>query len=193
MSWFFTPKEVHSIHGIRHLLRVGIYSLILAKLAGFKQSLFFSALIAGLFHDVRRKDSKRDEGHGKRAAQWVQSHIGDITDHLGIKLSGEAVEQIYYAIYSHEIPYSQLIEKPFYKKHKFLIDLLKTADALDRYRLPKLKWWINDEHLEFVPPDFLKVFSYYLVVMSEKNYLDGQNNEESVRKALMVLLENIHQ
>jgi hypothetical protein len=47
------------------------------------------------------------------------------------------------------------------------VDIVKTADALDRYRLPKLKWWINDSYLRCLPPDWIKRTAYDLVVASE--------------------------
>jgi hypothetical protein len=72
-----------------------------------------------------------------------------------------------------------------YLKHKEIIDLLKTADALDRYRLPKLKWWINDDFVIVIPDESEKSFAYNLVINSEKNYLSINDSVKSVLNSLL--------
>lgn len=65
-----------------------------------------------------------------------------------------------------------------------VIDVLKTADALDRYRLPKLKWWIDDAQIKIVPSDDFKAFSFDLIIASERRFLKGEDNANSIISAL---------
>ena len=70
------------------------------------------------------------------------------------------------------------------KKHKYIIDTLKTADALDRFRLPKSDWWPKDEYLVRIPSLGERIFAYNLVVRSEELALSGLDNTTSVKNAL---------
>jgi hypothetical protein len=65
-----------------------------------------------------------------------------------------------------------------------LSQFLRTADALDRYRLPKVKWWIDDAYLNKKPSDALKAFAFDLVVRSETDRLQGVSDKDSVFKHL---------
>lgn len=86
----------------------------------------------------------------------------------------------------HEVPYAAFTEE-----HNFawrsagpLVDLLKTADALDRYRLPKLKWWPREDLLVHPAPHWLYRLAYFLVVDSECRFLHGVPGNEAVLASL---------
>lgn len=65
-----------------------------------------------------------------------------------------------------------------------LTDLLKTADALDRYRMPRQRWWPRDEFLRVIPPPWLHRVAFDLVVETEMARLDGQDGVTAVLTAL---------
>ena len=64
--WFLESKEINSIHGLRHILRVAINAYLIAiKLRhGGKIS---NLIIASVLHDIRRRNDKGDSEHGLRS------------------------------------------------------------------------------------------------------------------------------
>lgn len=182
-SWFSCKEGIDSIHGIRHILRVAVNGLNLLKY-GFKEEQYKNVvLVAALCHDIRRENDKSDPDHGKRSAIWFKNNLKLVEKTL-VKLDNQEVDNVFYSIYYHDADLSELVNLPEYKSHKRAVDILKAADSLDRYRLPKLKWWINDDHLPSAPPISAKHFAYELVVESEKNYLKGDNSYNSVLSAI---------
>ncbi|OGM21568.1 hypothetical protein A2714_05030 [Candidatus Woesebacteria bacterium RIFCSPHIGHO2_01_FULL_38_9] len=183
-EWFLSP-HADTIHGYRHILRVTIHSLNLGS--SFGDEVQAVAGIAAMVHDLRRKDDKGDQEHGKRAAIWFRNHVGEIEQCCGITLSEQYIQDIYYTILYHEIPYEICEKSDNYKKHKTSVDILKAADALDRYRLPKLKWWIQDSLLRSKTSKKLKRFAFNLVATSEDSYLSGLDSISSVLNSLTAL------
>jgi len=183
-QWFLEKSCIGSIHGLRHILRVvaNASNLIIGKKINFPLSR--NLLVASSLHDLRRKNDKGDKGHADRARKQFLLNAIEISKYYNIIFSNKDKEEISNAIYFHEIPYSQIRTDERYLKHKMIIDLLKTADALDRYRLPKLKWWINDDFLRLIPDKFQKQFAFNLVINSEKKYLFNGNSTESVLNSL---------
>jgi len=104
---------------------------------------------------------------------------------LGLDITPGDIISIAAAIELHEIPYDTftLGQQELYRTNTLLVDVLKTADALDRYRLPKLKWWINDEHLRLRPSLSLKQIAFTVVATSEGNFLKQSDSHASVRSA----------
>jgi len=84
----------------------------------------------------------------------------------------------------HESPQRDLATRVEYRNNKLFVDLIRTADALDRYIQPKLKWWIDDNYLEIRPDIKLKKSAFHMVVNSELNYIDSGNDIESVLLAI---------
>jgi len=183
--WFLKKDCIDSIHGIRHILRVIANASNLAFNRKTDLVTARNLLISSSLHDLRRKDDKGDEGHAVRARDWFIKNSETIYRYFGITLSIKDIDEIASAIYFHEIPYGQILSDKEYLKHKEIIDLLKTADALDRYRLPKLKWWINDDFIIVIPNESEKSFAYNLVVNSEKNYLSVNDSAKSVLNSLL--------
>jgi hypothetical protein len=178
-SWFSCKEEIDSIHGIRHILRVAVNGLNLLQY-GFKEEQYKNTvLVAALCHDLKRENDKSDPDHGKRSAVWFKNNL-QLVEKTFVKLEDQEVDDVFYSIYYHDTDMSELVNLPEYKSHKRAVDILKIADSLDRYRLPKLKWWVNDELLPSAPPTSAKRFAYKLVVESEKNYLKSDNSYNSV-------------
>ena len=63
--------------------------------------------------------------------------------------------------------------------------MLRIADALDRYRLPKTKWWISNNVLKYSVPTRFKKIAFEFMVKSEQNFLDGKSSKESVLSMLL--------
>ena len=184
-NWFLVPEEINTIHGIRHLLRVNFLSMLLITLDKTLPLDFLKmSVITSSLHDLRRRNDLLDVGHAKRGAKWFIKNVSMINKFYNIELTEEEIDTVYYSILFHDIPYKKIFDDPNYKKYKVFIDITKTADALDRYRLPKVDWWIKDHLVSFVPSDDFKHVAYHLVVSSETHFLNGIDGATSVFKAL---------
>ncbi len=156
-SWYLNPEIAKSIHGIAHSARMMAYCIILFD--GNPDALR-SLLFACAVHDTQRINDKGDEGHEERALDWLKHNFSEhplFTETCGI-LEG---------------------------RHS-LSNFLRTVDALDRYRLPKVKWWIDDSYLSIKPSDSIKWFAFNLVINSEQARLDGEESVEAVVSSLLV-------
>ncbi|OHA06805.1 MAG: hypothetical protein A2934_03840 [Candidatus Sungbacteria bacterium RIFCSPLOWO2_01_FULL_47_10] len=182
-DWFLKKRHTDSIHGVRHLLRVGINIVIAARIFSFKENIE-TLLVAGILHDVRRENDKADPSHGLRAARWFRQNRTIVGRRCRLRFTRSDVEKIYWSIVFHELPRSEIIKDRRYLEYKQYIDIVRMADALDRYRLPKLKWWINDEILGMNTPDVAKKTAYDLVIRSEEFFLRGNTSKESVLNIL---------
>ncbi len=184
-TWFLVPEEINTIHGVRHLLRVNFLSMLLITLDKKIPIDFIKmSAITSSLHDLRRRNDLLDTPHARRGAKWFIKNTSLIRDFFKIELSEEEIDTIYYSILFHDLPYKKISDDPNYKKYKVFIDITKTADALDRYRLPKVDWWIKDHLVSFVPSDDFKLVAYQLVVSSETHFLNGIDGATSVFKAL---------
>ncbi|MFA5742642.1 MAG: HD domain-containing protein [Candidatus Paceibacterota bacterium] len=184
-DWFFNYKKIDTIHGLRHILRVAIYAALLCeKMAAAQKT---NIIISAMLHDIRRLEDKEDPGHGERSSSWFLSNIKAVEKQFKLKLEGKDIEEISTAVKLHEIPCNLLEKENFYIKHRYITDILKTADALDRYRLPKIKWWIDEKRLAIAPSCGIKKTAYDLVLSSESLYLDGKDNIESIFQSLKPL------
>jgi len=184
-EWFSRSEGINSIHGLRHILRTVANTAYLIKEKNIiDECIIISSLIAASLHDLHRKDDRGDKGHAERTFKWFLSNQKTILKHYCLSNHDIDTNAISTSILFHELLYSQILNNPDYKKNKKIVDLLKSSDALDRYRLPKLKWWINDKYLLLIPSQKAKLFAYTLVVNSERNYLKTGKSKESVIIAL---------
>jgi len=142
-----------------------------------------NALLAALLHDLRRLDDKGDVGHAQRGAKWASSHWQEIVTYFDLGENEVDRDEVITAISLHETPYANLAQAA-YGKHKICADILKTADALDRYRLPKLKWWPNAEFIFLQPSSELSAFAFDLVSRSESQHISGIDSAESIWNSL---------
>lgn len=178
-NWFLSPERVGSIHGTRHLLRVAVNGLNLIRFGFAGSSLHKTIVISSILHDIKRACDKDDSKHAIRAAEWFKENTKEI-EKVFFPLNTQDKNNIYYSILLHEISLKDASNNPFYQKYRNAIDLLKISDALDRYRLPKLKWWPNLDMLPKKPPQNSFLFAYQLVVKSEQRSLDGLDDYSSV-------------
>lgn len=178
-NFFLNKKLISGLHGQRHLYRVAILSQKLNVHFGNKCRAS-NLYIAALLHDVRRVNDNADVGHGSRSASWFLQNVSRLEKSFNRKFGKSDISEIYYSIYFHELPYEAFSSDPNYIKNKTMVDILRAADALDRYRQPKLKWWINDSYLQLKLNKRIKQFAYNLVLLSELYYQVGFSNLESV-------------
>lgn len=158
-EWYLTPEIVSSIHGIAHTLRVMVYAVLLTR-NSINDSDREALLIACSVHDTQRMNDKGDEGHEDRAVSWLCEHFAQ---------------------------HSQLNQVLMILRDSSpLSKYLRTADALDRFRLPKVKWWIDDSYLEIEPAIEMKEFSFNLVVSSEQCRINKTDDVESIFSCLQI-------
>lgn len=161
-SWFTNPERIKTIHGISHALRVMLYSYILCKI--YKIDRFEPFLVAASIHDIKRINDREDKNHGKRASEWF------FKESLRIKndFSKKEVKEICVAVEDGN-------------SNSKMNHILRCADALDRYRLPKRKWWLKKELIPLAMPDKIINFSKHFTILTEEKILNGK---ESLRTVL---------
>lgn len=186
VSWHAESRVVDSIHGTRHLVRTAALAALLAEFYGLDQQDTATLVVAAAVHDCRRVHDKDDPGHGERGAAWLAEHAAEVFGLFGVDHSPDRVLRAAVAVRLHEVPYDAFGERDTteHAAAEQVTDVLKTADALDRYRLPKQKWWPNDQFLRALPPPWLHSVAFELVVETETARLDGADSAEAVRTAL---------
>lgn len=172
-SWFLNKNSIDTIHGTRHILRCMTHVILLCKRLGLNKAIMLETLIATSLHDLRRFNDKGDENHGKRASEWFRDNF-PIIESKWLVLKDLNKKNISEIIEHHEVPYLPFEQSPSITLNG--IDVLKTADALDRFRQPKLKWRIDEKYLKLHPIQSEMNFAYKFVIESESEYLLSKNN-----------------
>lgn len=176
---FMNKQQYSSIHGVGHSVRVSVYCWFIIQSLDLEKS--FSGkeinelLQAGLIHDIGRVNDNTDLEHGKRAELWARK-----------KLPGELSGAMLFAIAEHSKPPSNLANTD--QKSQIALDVLKSADALDRYRLPKEKWWPNKELIPYDVSHLLELCKY-ITLATEQELLNL--SEPSKTQSLIKYMESI--
>lgn len=189
-EWFTLAPAYNSIHGILHITRVITHALIIAheKFSSDKQFLTNLAIAASL-HDIARINDNQDPHHGQRAQEWFKSNYQKIEKQFEITLNPDDIKTISVVIAMHNQEYLDIADSKEYQQYKDYIDIIKTADALDRYRFPKMEWRIDENRLKIIPsPQHLK-FAYELSYSTEDA---GLNQEKSPELVITTLRKNNH-
>lgn len=142
----FEKCNGYSIHGFRHQFRVALYVWIVVQMYDIDMSdgELLDLIQGAAYHDIMRKNDNEDPGHGKRSAKWVYNRYPN--------LNRDTIEAIELHDASVEMTKNNL---------NVFLKILRFADALDRYRLPKEKWWIKTELFDFyINEKQLNVFKY---------------------------------
>ncbi|MCX6753443.1 MAG: HD domain-containing protein [Candidatus Nomurabacteria bacterium] len=161
---FYLSKEVACrIHGMNHAIRVAINVLLIAEERNLKISKL-DLIYMGLFHDIGRVNDNRDDNHGERSLQLFDSLIKKN------KIFVSDLGSISYGIKMHDVIQRETNITINQDSSDFL-NIIKTADALDRYRFPRIDWWINDSYLKLFPSDTLKDIAFEICVRSELEYI----------------------
>ncbi|MDX3571622.1 hypothetical protein [Streptomyces sp. ID05-47C] len=185
-AWMADPRLYKSIHGVRHAMRTAALAAVLAEANGLDDTDASTAIVAAAIHDCQRRHDKDDQGHGDRAAIWLAANADTVWGHFGITAAPRQIVQAATAIRLHDVPYTAFTadNRSDHARAEHIVDLVKAADALDRYRLPKLKWWPDARHVRQPAFDQFRSLAFDLVVISEKAQLAGAGSPEAVRFAL---------
>lgn len=71
------PMDIHSVHGPRHWKQVEENGLLLAKETGADEII---VTLFSIFHDCRRENEHKDDGHGLRGADLANTMRGTYFD-----------------------------------------------------------------------------------------------------------------
>ncbi|MGW6736276.1 hypothetical protein [Streptomyces sp. NPDC055013] len=185
-AWLAEPRLRDSLHGVRHAMRTAALAALLAEATGLDERDTSTLIVAAAVHDCRRLHDKDDRGHGARAAQWLTSHPDLIWEHFHVPVTAPAVSQAATSVRLHDVPYADFTaeDEADYSRTREVSDLVKAADALDRYRLPKLSWWPDPQHVRVEAFDRLRAAAFDLVLWSEAGHLAGLDSADAVFKAL---------
>jgi hypothetical protein len=186
LSWLAEPKIYGSIHGVRHSMRTAALAALIAETHGLDEADTATVIVAAAVHDCQRLHDKDDQGHGARAAIWLAANADTVWDHFGLTATPRRIIHAATAIRLHDLPYVAFSadDQADYGRAKRICDLVKAADALDRYRLPKLRWWPNARHVREPAFDQLRAVAFDLVLISESAHLAGASSAEAVLYAL---------
>ena len=188
VTWMAEPRLADSLHGIRHAMRTAALAALLAEAASLSEEDTATLIVAAAVHDCRRLHDKDDRGHGGRAAVWLTDNADAVWAHFHLTATPRHIVAASTAVRLHDVPYSAFTadDRTDHTQAEGITDLLKAADALDRYRQPKLSWW-PDSSLVRTPAtafDALRAAAFELVVASEAAHLAGLDSADSVFKAL---------
>jgi hypothetical protein len=185
-DWHAEPNLVNSLHGTRHLLRTAALAALLAELYGLGSRDTATLVVAASMHDCRRLHDNNDTGHGERASTWLIEHSSEVFSFFGVHANATQIHKAAVAIRLHDVPYIAFTESDAASRvaTEGITDLLKAADALDRYRLPTLEWWPRYEYLRVVPPMWLRRVAFDLVLETESACLAGADSVSAVLTAL---------
>ena len=159
------------IHGVRHQFRTALYTWIIIKYfeISFDEDEILELLQSVLYHDILRENDNTDLEHGRKSSIWIMKKYPYIR------------KSIIKAIVNHDIDIEKM---SVYDK------IVKTADALDRYRLPKAKWWIKKEYMLFDLDDNILEVCKYITYMIEKSTCGIDSINDIVRN-IKICLEKL--
>lgn len=175
LDWFFSREHINSIHGIGHSLRVMVNTLLLCKYLHIIDPL--PHVVAASIHDIQRKNDNADPEHGNRAASWFQINQKSLSSNE--KLSSDDRLMIIASVKNHSLDYADMPSSDL-NVYKDAIDILKAADALDRFRMPKEKWWPRVEFINLEVAHKLIPYSRKLTIESERMILSDIDQYEAV-------------
>jgi len=185
-AWLAEPKLADSLHGLRHSLRTAALTALLADWHGLDENATATAVVAAALHDSQRLHDQDDSGHGARGALWLAANADLVWGHFGLSATPRRVIQAATAVRLHDVAYDAFSadDRADYAGALRICDLVKVADALDRYRLPKLSWWPDSRHVREPAFDQLRSLAFDLVVISEGAFLAGAGSSASVAYAI---------
>lgn len=160
-----------TLHGELHAYRVAIFAGLLARTLLSEDP--SSYILSGLYHDIARLNDTHDRGHGVRSAERVGS--------LSLIPNHPLKDIILNAIAEHE-------DEKTTEDADMHIKILKVSDALDRFRLPRTKWWPDVQRMPIAPSRELVQLAYELVLRSEKLALCASDNVNALDGAIKSLV-----
>lgn len=163
---FENVTRLKSIHGLAHALRTIIFTHIICSILDVKNHRKF--LFAAGIHDVLRINDKKDVDHGARAAEWLKKNKV-----VSKQFASNDLVEICYGVRYHDVALESIPEDV---KNEFglIIKVLKSADALERYRLPKQQWWPKKELVPLDLPSELYELAKKFIQLTEQEILVNQ-------------------
>ncbi|MFG3438307.1 hypothetical protein ACGF0J_13780 [Nonomuraea sp. NPDC047897] len=188
-GWFTDEHQADSIHGIGHNARVSLLASLLAAEHGLDDQDTAALCVAAAVHDCRRRNDRADPGHGRRAARWFTRNHARMQVAFAHTLPPVAVLRAGIAIALHDTPYAAFTgtDQVTYRRAESLVDLLKGADCLDRYRLPLARWWPDTTHLRVEVPGWLHRIAFDLMLHSEQARLEGVSHRDALTHARQII------
>ncbi|WP_416483336.1 hypothetical protein [Streptomyces sp. CL12] len=185
-QWWADPRLYTSLHGVRHAMRTAALTAVLAEANGLDDTDTATSVIAAAVHDCQRRHDKDDRGHGNRAAIWLAANADAVWGHFGLTATPRRIVQAAIAVRLHDVPYEAFAadDQADHARAERITDVVKAADALDRYRLPKLTWWPDARYVREPAFDQMRSLAFDLVLVSERAYLAGASGTAAVRYAL---------
>ncbi len=138
-AWF--SHNPYGIHGIGHAGRVFVWANQIGRQMAPSTMSLEVVRWAAVLHDVGRISDGRDQGHGKRSAEWIKKNRNT----LQMDMDDELLERVLYCCTMHDTADEEiglLTEE---------LKCLKDADGLDRVR-------INDLNPDFLRTEFARSF-----------------------------------
>lgn len=175
--WFLSKPHSEGIHGRRHIGRVSLFALLLCNYISTSADIKYCAFLASIVHDLRRLNDNKDINHGDRSAKWLKENLNPfrpIINKFDIDIDDVALAVKYHNIESSQIPDSLT------DNCMKTISILKTADALDRFRQPKESWWPDAEKLLEPSATELIFLARRITLHSENQYLNGIDAKTAV-------------
>jgi hypothetical protein len=184
--WWADQGLHASLHGVRHALRTAALAAVLAEWNGLDDADAATVTVAAAVHDCRRRHDRDDPVHGARAATWLTAEADAVWGHFGLTADPRLTARAATAVRLHDLPYGAFTreDRADAARTGRLTDVLKAADALDRYRLPKLTWWPDARYVREPAFDHLRGLAFDLVLISERAHLAGAGGADAVRGAL---------
>ncbi len=136
-AWF--SHNPYGIHGIGHAGRVFVWANQIGRQMAPATMSLEVVRWAAVLHDVGRISDGRDQGHGKRSAEWIKKNRNT----LQMDMDDELLERVLYCCTMHDTADEEiglLTEE---------LKCLKDADGLDRVR-------INDLNPDFLRTEFAR-------------------------------------
>lgn len=185
-QWFAMQEGPDGIHGILHNARVSLFTGLLCEQHGLDHRTTMTLRAAAAVHDCRRLTDRDDPDHGLRAAAWFLKHHRAVSAHSGIEGTAASAVRAATALQLHATDRERFTPEDHraYQRTPLLVDLLKTADALDRFRLPLARWWPDPARLRLTPAAWLAPFAHQLVLRSERALLDGATHHQALTHSL---------
>lgn len=174
IDWFLNKELFYSLHGIRHISRVLIYSNVLTSYFNISTKVMNELCLAVSLHDIRRINDKSDKGHGDRAALWFLENREEVFYQFKVEGNYIDADGVAAAIRFHEKPLNLIPHLS--TSHQDILNWIKLVDSLDRFRLPDHSWWLNQKYLAVTAPEDLIKFAFLLVLESEKYFLKNDFN-----------------
>lgn len=160
----FDKSNFGGIHGIRHQFRVSVFIWLIIQYYNIDidDNKCIQLLQAALYHDIMRENDNSDINHGYKSAIWITKHYKNLEDNI----------------------INSVINHDVVKTRNLTLDdiLLKTADALDRYRLPKEKWWLDKKYMHMNIDEELIEICKYITFVTEKETINLHNSEDIIKE-----------